>query len=206
MFELNNTQPRVSVPLRQCLVMSVIFGDSHCLPADLFSADLVSRVVFGITGECPQRIFRSSGAAFLLVFAPEVDVNRVKVEMESQSSWMGKPVHLQCVKPSGMDVRKFGVLGSVSSFAVAKECCLGKVGDASLELPFFSGKLVPDEDEVTFAQWRSAVEGAQFTSSPTAVHSWIFRSLRNPAAEVARNQGFCLSLMLLMVMCFLLMC
>ena len=177
------------MPLRQYLVISVIFGDSHHLPADLFSSDLVSRVVFGITGECPQRLFRSYGTDILLVFASKVDVNKVKVQMKYQSSWMGKPVHLQCVRPSGMDFRKFGVIGSVSSFAMTKECYLGKVSDASLELPFFSGNPVPEEDEVTFAQWRSAVEGAQFTSFPTAVHSWIFRSLRNPAAQVTRNQG-----------------
>ena len=62
MFELSNTQPRVSVSLRQCLVMSVLYGESHCLPAALFSSDLVSRVVFGITGECPQKVFQSSAS------------------------------------------------------------------------------------------------------------------------------------------------
>ena len=41
------------MPIRQCLVMSVMYGDSQCLPADLFSLGVVSRVVFGITGECP---------------------------------------------------------------------------------------------------------------------------------------------------------
>ena len=55
--------------LRQCLVMSVLYGDSHCLPAALFSSDLVSRVVFGITGECPQKVFQSSTSDILLVFA-----------------------------------------------------------------------------------------------------------------------------------------
>ena len=57
MFDLIDTQPSVSVPLRQCLVMSVLYGDSHCLPAGLFSPDIISRVVFGITGEFPQRVF-----------------------------------------------------------------------------------------------------------------------------------------------------
>ena len=33
------------------------------------------------------------------------------------------------------------------------------------------------------------MENAKFTSSPSAIHSWIFRSLRSPAARVARNQG-----------------
>ena len=192
MFDSTNTQPRVSVPLRQCLVMSVLFGDSHCLPAGLFSPDLVSRVVFGITGECPQRIFQSSETDNLLVFAPETDISRVKVQLKCQSSWMGKPVHLQCVKPSGVEVRKFGVIGSIQSSAMAKGCLVGNIckeGDVSLELPFFSDNSTPGEDEVTFAQWKYAVENAKFTSSPTALHSWIFRSLRNPAAQVGRNQG-----------------
>ena len=68
----------MSVPLRQCLVMSVLYGDSHRLPAGLFSPDIISRVVFGITGEFPQRVFQSSTIDNLLVFAPEADVNQVK--------------------------------------------------------------------------------------------------------------------------------
>ena len=160
----------MSVPLRQCLVMSVMFGDSHQLPAGLFSPDVVSRVVFGITGELPQKIFNSSETNILLVFAPETDVNRVKVQLECQSSWMGKPVHLECKRPSGIDVRQFGVVGSVTSFAMARECHLGREGDATLELPFFSGKLTPEGDEVTFGQWLSVVEGAQQTCSPDAIH------------------------------------
>ena len=98
MFELNNTQPRVNVPLRQCLVMSVLYGDSHCLPAALFRSDLVSRVVFGITGECLQKVFQSSTSDILLVFAQGVDISGIKVQLESQSHWMGKPVHLKCVR------------------------------------------------------------------------------------------------------------
>ena len=169
MFELTNTQPRVSVPIRQCLVMSVMYGESHCLPASLFSSDVVSRVVFGITGECPQRVFQSSTTDHLLVFASEVDISKIKVQLECQSHWMGKPVHLQCSRPSGTVVRKFGVIGSVHSPTIAKGCVLGnasKEGDVSLELPFFSGNPLPGEDEVTFAQWRYAVENAKFTSSP----------------------------------------
>ena len=193
MFELNSTQPRVSVPLRECLVMSVLYGDSHCLSAALFSSDLVSRVVFGITGECPQKVFQSSTSDILLVFAQGVDISGIKVQLESQSHWMGKPVHLKCVRPSGNDVRKFGVVGSVHSAAtISKGIVVDhrvKEGDVSLELPFFSGNLPPEEDEVTFAQWKYAVESAKFTSSSSAIHSWIFRSLRNSAAQVARNQG-----------------
>ena len=120
--------------------MSVMYGVSQCLPAGLFSSDVVSRVVFGITGECPQRIFQSSADDHLLVFASEVDVSKVKVQLECQSHWMGKPVHLHCSRPSGTDVRKFGVIGSVYSPTIAKGCVLGnasKEGDVSLELPFF---------------------------------------------------------------------
>ena len=172
--------------------MSEMYGDSQCLPAGLFSLGVGSRVVFGITGECPQRILQSSANDHLLVFASEVDVSKVKVQLECQSHWMGKPVHLQCSRPSGTDVRKFGVIGSVCSPTIPKGCVLGNVskeGDVSLEFPLFSGNSPPEEDEETFAQWRYAVENAKFTSSPNAIHSWIFKSLRNPAAQVARNQG-----------------
>ena len=87
MFGLHNTQPRVSVPLRQSLVMSVLYGESHCLPAALFGSDLVSRVVFGITGECPQKqkVFQSSTSDILLVFTQGVDISGIKVQLESQS-------------------------------------------------------------------------------------------------------------------------
>ena len=66
---------------------------------------------------------------------------------------MGNPVHLKCVRPSGNDVRKFGVLGSVHSTPVISKGCFAnyKEGDVSLELPFFSGNTPPEEDEVTFA-------------------------------------------------------
>ena len=47
---MHNTLQSVRVPLRQCLVMSVLYGDSHQLPATLFGADLVSSVVMGVTG------------------------------------------------------------------------------------------------------------------------------------------------------------
>ena len=89
MFDLIDTQPSVSVPLRQCLVMSVLYGDSHCLPAGLFSPDIISRVVFGITGEFPQRVFQSSTIDNLLVVCSRTDVNQVKNRLECQSSWMG---------------------------------------------------------------------------------------------------------------------
>ena len=59
MFELNNAQSRMSMPIRQCLVMSVMFGYSHQLPAALFSPDIVSRVLVGVTGECPEKILSS---------------------------------------------------------------------------------------------------------------------------------------------------
>ena len=96
MFELNNTQSRMSVPLGQCLVMCVMYGNSHQLPAALFGPDIVSKVVVGVTGECPEKILNSPATDILLVFAPDTDINRVKVQLECQSSWMGKPVHLKC--------------------------------------------------------------------------------------------------------------
>ena len=115
MSDLSNITGCVSVPLRQCLVMSEVFGETHQLPAGLFSAELVSRVVLSITGEMTERIFISSSTNILLVFAIETDVNRVKVQLENLSSWMGKPVHLKCVRPSGIEIRQFGVVGTALS-------------------------------------------------------------------------------------------
>ena len=51
---MNSTQTGMSVPLRQCLVMSVLFGESYQLPAALFGPEVVSRVVVGVTGEAPE--------------------------------------------------------------------------------------------------------------------------------------------------------
>ena len=79
MSDLNNITGCVSVPLRQCLVMSVVFGESHQLPAGLFSAELISRVVMAITGELIERIFVSSSTNILLVFAVEADVNSLSI-------------------------------------------------------------------------------------------------------------------------------
>ena len=146
-------------------------------------------MVHGVTGECPEKILNSSNTDILLVFAPEADVNRVKVQLECQSSWMGKPIHLKCTRPSGTELKQFGVLGTIVSPARIKGCHLKKEGDISLELPFFSGKTTPEHDEVTFSQWLSAVEGAQQSCFLAAIHSWIFRSVREPAAEVVRNLG-----------------
>ena len=64
------------------LVMSVLFGDTHQLPAALFGVELVSRVVVGVTGEYPEKILYSSDNDILLVFGPDVDINRVKVQLE----------------------------------------------------------------------------------------------------------------------------
>ena len=169
--------------------MSVVFGETHLLPAGLFSSEIVSRVVQSITGECPEKILVSSSTDILLVFAIEADVNRIKVQLESQSSWMGQPVHLKCVRPSGIEVRQFGVVGTAMSPVTVQGEHLKREGDASLELPFFSGKDAPEHDEVTFGHWLSAVEGAILTSSPTAVQSWILRSVREPAASNVRSLG-----------------
>ena len=113
MLPMNITQTGVSVPLRQCLVMSVLFGESHQLPAALFSPEVVSKVVVGVTGEYPEKILYSPATDILLVYGSEIDINRVKVQLECLASWMGKPVHLQCARPSGKELRKFGVVGTV---------------------------------------------------------------------------------------------
>ena len=135
MFELSNTQSRMSVSLRQCLVMSVMYGNSHHLPAALFGSDLVSNVVMGVTGERPEKILTSSHTDILLVFAPGVDINRVKVQLECQSSWMAKPVHIKCVRPSGVELQKFGVMGALPPPTSQMSKFQAKVGDVALELP-----------------------------------------------------------------------
>ena len=93
--------------------MSVLYGDSHQLPATLFDADLVGKVVMGVTGELPEKILHSNGNDILLVFGQGVDINRVKVQLECQANCMGKPVHLKCVRPSGKELQSFGVQGSL---------------------------------------------------------------------------------------------
>ena len=110
---MNYTQSSVSVPLRQCLVMSVVYGDSHQLPANLFGPELVRQVVVGVTGEDPEQLFYSSVADILMVYKEGADINRIRLQLECQANWMGKPIHLQCVRPSGLDLRKFGVVGTI---------------------------------------------------------------------------------------------
>ena len=101
-------------PLRQYLVMSLMYGDSHHLTVGLFGPEVVSRVVHGVTGECPEKILNSSNTDILLVFGPEADVNRVKVQLECQSSWMGKPIHPKCTRPSGTELKQFWCFGDYS--------------------------------------------------------------------------------------------
>ena len=101
---------------------------------------------------------------------------------------MGKPIHLQCVRPSGKDLRQFGVMGSIGPTPTPGTTDpQGKEGDATLQLPFFSGNHPPSMHEVSFSQWLSAVERVQITSSSSALYCWISRSVREPAAQVLRN-------------------
>ena len=173
MLPMNSTQTGVSVPLRQCLVMSVLFGESHQLPAALFSPEVVSKVVVGVTGEYPEKILYSPATDILLVYGSGIDINRVKVQLECLASWTGKPVHLQCVRPSGKELRKFGVVGTVQSPTTSHREILVPKGDSALHIPFFSGNSPPGKNEVPFGQWLSVVEGAKLTSSSQALHSWI---------------------------------
>ena len=101
---------------------------------------------------------------------------------------MGKPIHLQCVRPSGKDLRQFGVIGSIGpTLTPGTTDRQGKEDDAALQLPFFSGNHPPGKHEVSFSQWLSAVERVQITSSSSALYCWISRSVREPAAQVLRN-------------------
>ena len=188
MFDMNTAHASMSVPLRQCLVMSVLYGDSHQLPAALFASNLVCQVVVGVTGECPEKILYSPTVHIFLVFSPKADINRVKVQLECQASWMGKPIHLHFVRPSGKDLRQLGVMGSIGPTpALGISNHQGKEGDAALQLLFFNGNHPPGKDEVSFGQWLSAVERVQLTSSSSALYCWISRSVREPAAQILRN-------------------
>ena len=101
---------------------------------------------------------------------------------------MGKPIYLHWVRPSGKDLRQFGVMGSIGPTPTPSTSNhQGKEGDAALQLPFFSGNHPPGKDEVSFGQRLSAVERAQLTSSSSALYCWISRSVREPAAQVLRN-------------------
>ena len=179
----------MSVPIRQCLGMSVLLGDTHQLPTTLFSSDLVSRMLVGVTGECPEKVMYSAATDILLVYNVDVDINRVKVQLESLASWMGKPVHLSCARPSGKELRKFGVVGSIQPLSNSPLQGSMPKGDAALQLPYFSGNTPPGKNEVPFSHWLSAVEGARLTSSSQALHSWVQRSVREPAASLLRSIG-----------------
>ena len=182
-----------SVPLRQCLVMSVVHGESCHLPASLFGPELVKQVVVGVTGECPEKIFHSSSSDILLVYGPSVDLNKVRVQLEYLASWLGKSVKLKCVRPSGVQLKKFEVVGAVPSLT-SSQGGESQLGDVALELPFFSGKDPPDHEEVAFEHWLSMVEVARNTSSPQALHGWIQRSVKEPAASLLRSLGVGVSL------------
>ena len=132
MFTMNNTQPGMSVPIRQCLVISVLFGETHQLPSTLFSPELVSRVLVGVTGECPEKVMYSSATDILLLYGVDVDINRVKVQLESLASWICKPVHLSCARPPGKELRKFGVVGSIQPLSNSPPEGSMPKGDAAL--------------------------------------------------------------------------
>ena len=150
--------------------MSVLYGESRQLPAALFAPNLVKQVIIGVTGECPEQVLYSSSVDILLVFCPDVNINRVEVQMKYQASWMGKPIHLQCTKPSDKDLKQFCVMGSIrptpTPTPTASSYPRQREGDTSLQLSFFSGSEPPGKDEVTFAQWLSEVEEARLVLPP----------------------------------------
>ena len=129
------------------------------------------------------------------MFSPKADINRVKVQLECQASGMGKPIHLQCVRPSSKDLRQFGVMGSIGPTPTpGTNNHQGKEDDATLQLSFFSDNHPPGKDKVSFGQWLSAVERAQLTKSSSALFCWISRSVREPAAQVLRNVSIGISI------------
>ena len=65
---------------------------------------------------------------------------------------MGKPVYLKCTRPSGTNLKQFVVMGTIVSPAKVKGYHLKREADASLELPFISGKTTPECDEENFSQ------------------------------------------------------
>ena len=102
---------------------------------------------------------------------------------------MGKPVHLKCARPSGKELRKFGLLGSIQPLSSPPHSAPIQRGDTALQLPFFSGNTPPGKNEVPFSHCLSAVEGTRLTISPQALHSWIQRSVKEPAASLLRSVG-----------------
>ena len=66
--------------------MSVLYVDSHQQPTALFASNLVSQLLVGVTGECPEKILYSSTLDILLVFSPNADAYGVKVQLECQAS------------------------------------------------------------------------------------------------------------------------
>ena len=155
----------------------------------MWGPDLVGRVLVGVTGEYPQKVLYSSATDILLVYSPDVDINRAKVQLECVASWMDKAVHLECTRPSGKELRKFGVLRSIQPLSASHQQVQVPKGDIALQLPFFSGNIPPGKNEVPFSHWLSAVEGARLTRSSQALHSWVQRSVREPAASLLRNVG-----------------
>ena len=98
-------------------------------------------------------------------------------------------VHLECARPSHKELRKFGVLGSIQPLSTSPQQVQVPKGDTALQLPFFSGNTPPGKNEVPFSHWLSAVEGARLTSSSQALHSWVQKSVREPAPSLLRSVG-----------------
>ena len=65
---LNNSNTCMSVTLRQSLVMSVMMGDNYSLPSDMFSSEVVLKLVSVVTGICPEQIFFSGMTEIFVSF------------------------------------------------------------------------------------------------------------------------------------------
>ena len=66
---LSTTNTCVSVSIRQSLVMGVVLGEAHPLPAGLFSPESVGKLVSVVPVILPEMIFFSGGSDIFASFS-----------------------------------------------------------------------------------------------------------------------------------------
>ena len=181
----------MSVPLRQSLVMSVMMGDNYSLPSDLFSSEVVNKLVSVVTGICPEQIFFSGMTEILLVFSSSTDVLNISSQLNHLIVWMGKKVQVHCHKPSGSELQKCGVMGTIGVIPKSKDSPNRSydTGSQALHIPFFSASNCPQEDEVPLSVWLYHVKQAQDYCPIEVVKDWIYRSLRGEALQTVISMG-----------------
>ena len=85
---LSITNTGVSVSIRQSLVMSVVLGEAHPLPAGLFSPKSVGKLISVVSGILPEKLFFSGRSDILLIFPAPIHVVDISNDLNYLSSWM----------------------------------------------------------------------------------------------------------------------